>query len=173
MTEERTARRGTVTRQDDGSRRLEFRRSWPDPIEDVWGALTEDDRLGRWIGRYEGGRGAGATGTFFMTEEGGEHSGSPMTILECEPPRRLVVEWVQEGSDNWRVDLDLWTEDGRTWLRFTQVFAPEADVTDMALGWHWYLDKLDAELTGGEQAQASGWDAFVAAVGPAYGRPSA
>jgi uncharacterized protein YndB with AHSA1/START domain len=173
MTEELTARRGIVTRQDDGRQRLEFRRSWPDPIEDVWSALTEPDRLARWIGVYEGERRPGGTGTFAMTQEEGEHTGSPTRVVECDPPRRLVVEWVQEDSENWRVDLDLWTEGGRTWLRFTQEFAAEADVTDMALGWHWYLDKLDAELTGGEQAQATGWDAFVAEVGPAYGRPPA
>ena len=33
--------RGVVTRLDDGRQRLEFRRSWPDPIEDGWSALTE------------------------------------------------------------------------------------------------------------------------------------
>ena len=32
------------------------------PIEDVWSALTEPDRLARWIGGYEGERGAGGTG---------------------------------------------------------------------------------------------------------------
>ena len=49
--------RGVVTTEDDGRQRLEFRRSWPDPIEDVWPALTEPDRLARWIGTYEGERG--------------------------------------------------------------------------------------------------------------------
>ena len=43
-------RRGIVTRLDDGRQRLEFRRSWPDPIDDVWAALTEPDRMARWIG---------------------------------------------------------------------------------------------------------------------------
>ena len=56
MTEDRDARRGTVTAEADGRQRLEFRRSWPDPIDDVWSALTEPDRLARWIGRYEGER---------------------------------------------------------------------------------------------------------------------
>ena len=37
---------------------------------------------------------------------------------------------------------------GRTVLRFVQLFPAGADVTDMALGWHWYLDKLDAEISG-------------------------
>jgi uncharacterized protein YndB with AHSA1/START domain len=157
-----------VTRLDDGRQRLEFRRSWPDPIEDVWAALTEPDRLARWIGVYEGERGTGGTGTFAMTQEEGDHEGSPTTILECDPPRRLVIEWEQEGSENWRVDLDLATEGDRTVLRFVQVFGADADVTDYALGWHWYLEKLGAEV-GGTPAPGE-WDAFLAEVGPAYGR---
>ena len=168
MTEDLGTRRGTVTRTDDGRQRLEFRRSWPDPIEDVWSALTEPDRLARWIGVYEGERRPGGTGTFAMTQEEGEHAGEPTTILECDPPRRLVIEWVQQDTDAWRIDLDLWVEDGRTVLRFVQDFPADADVTDFAMGWHWYLDKLAAELGG--RPQPGDWDAFLAEVGAAYGR---
>ena len=42
--------RGTVEQAPDGAR-LVFRRDYPDPVEDVWAALTEPARLGRWIGR--------------------------------------------------------------------------------------------------------------------------
>jgi len=170
MTEDLDTRRGTVTTEDDGRQRLEFRRSWPDPIEDVWSALTEPDRLLRWIGRYDGARGPGGTGTFFMTHEEGEQTGEPMTVVECDPPRRLVVEWKQQDTEDWRVDLDLWNEGGRTHLSFVQVFPADADVTDFAMGWHWYLAKLEAELGG---APAPGhWDTFYAEVGPSYGRGS-
>ncbi len=163
-----TARRGVVTRQEDGRQRLEFRRSWPDPVEDVWGALTEPDRLIRWIGVYDGSRGPGGTGTFTMTHEEGEHAGEPMTIVECDPPRRLVVEWTQQETGDWRVELDLWSEDGRTQLSFVQVFPAGTDVTDFAMGWHWYLDKFGAEVVG--ETVPGDWDAFAAEVGPSYGR---
>ena len=168
MTDDLDTRRGTVTRTDDGRQRLEFVRSWGDPIDDVWSALTEPDRLARWIGTYEGTRGPGGTGTFTMTYEEGEHGGEAVTIVECDPPRRLVVEWVQQQTEQWRVVLDLWTEDGRTLLRFVQVFPADADVTDFALGWHWYLDKFAAEVDG--RPQPADWDSFLADVGPAYGR---
>lgn len=82
-----------------------------------------------------------------MTHEA-EPAGEPMRILECDPPRRLVVEWVQQDSDAWRVDLDLTREGDRTVLRFVQVFGPDADVVDYAMGWHWYLDKFGAEVEG-------------------------
>jgi len=61
MTEDLADRRGVVTREADGRQRLEFRRSWPDPIEDVWSALTEPERLLRWIGTFEGDRRPGGT----------------------------------------------------------------------------------------------------------------
>jgi uncharacterized protein YndB with AHSA1/START domain len=169
MTESLETRRGTVTTEDDGRQRLEFRRSWPDPIDDVWSALTEPDRLARWIGVYEGERGAGGTGTFAMTHEGGDAAGEPATILECDPPRRLVIEFEQKDAENMRLDLDLWAEDGRTVLRFVQFFPAGAGVTDWALGWHWYLDKLGGEVDG--SPVPTDWDAFVAEVGPAY-RPA-
>jgi uncharacterized protein YndB with AHSA1/START domain len=167
-TETPTTRRGVVIREDGGRQRLEFRRSWPDPIEDVWSALTEPERLARWIGRYDGERAVGGTGTFAMTHEQGEAVGEPTTIVECDPPRRLVIEWVQQDADAWRIDLDLWMEEGRTQLRFTQIYAEDADVTDFAMGWHWYLDKFDAEVSG--RPQPADWDAFLAELGPAYGR---
>jgi uncharacterized protein YndB with AHSA1/START domain len=162
-------RRGVVTTEDDGRQRLELRRSWPDPIEDVWAALTEPDRLARWIGVYEGERRAGATGTFAMTQEEGEAAGQPTTIVECDPPRRLVIEWPEASAQMERIDLDLVVEGGRTVLRFVQFFPAATDVVDWALGWHWYLDKLGAEIDGG--ASPSDWDAFVAEVGPGY-RPA-
>jgi uncharacterized protein YndB with AHSA1/START domain len=158
-------RYGVVTDEPGGARRLRFRRSWPDPIEDVWSALTENERLARWIGTYDGPRGSGADGTFTMTQEA-EPAREAVTIVECDPPRRLVLEWTAEA--HWRVDLDLSVEDGRTVLVFTQVFATADAVADVAAGWHWYLDKFEAELTG--RPQPAGWDAFLAEVGPGYGR---
>jgi activator of Hsp90 ATPase-like protein len=87
-------------------------------------------------------------------------------IAECDPPRRLVVEWV--GQEDWSVELDLWAEEGRTVLRFCQVFAADADVADFAAGWHWYLDKFDAEVGG--RPVPRDWDDFAVEVaGPVYG----
>ena len=159
------ARRGVVTTEADGRQRLEFHRSWPDLVEDVWAAPTEPDRMARWIGSYDGERAPGGTGTFTMTHEQ-EPVGEPMRIVECERPRRLVVEWV--GQDDWVLEVDLWAEDDRTVLRFRQIFAADADVADFAAGWHWYLDKFDAEVGGRPVPQD--WDAFVADVAaPVYG----
>ncbi|SDC19842.1 Uncharacterized conserved protein YndB, AHSA1/START domain [Geodermatophilus telluris] len=160
-----TDRRGVVTEEPDGRLRLEFRRAWGQGPDEVWAALTEPGRLARWIGSYDGERAPGGSGTFTMTHEA-EPAAEALRIVECDPPRRLVVEWPdQEG---WRVEVAVTVESGRSTLHLVQRFAAGTDVTDVALGWHWYLDKLDAEV-GGRPAPA-GWDAFLAETGPAYGR---
>jgi len=157
-------RLGQVTDVPEGVQ-VQFRRSWPDPIEDVWAALTESDRTARWIGTYEGERRVGGSGTLTMTHEE-QSAGEPMRIVECDPPHRLVVQW--ESEQAWRIQLDLAEEQGRTVLRFTQVFTAGTDAGDYVLGWHWYLDQFDAELTG--SAPPGDWETFLAATGPAYGR---
>ncbi len=160
----RDERLGEVTEVPEGVR-VRFRRSWPDPIEDVWAALTEPDRTARWIGTYEGERRVGGAGTLTMDQEEGA-GGEPMRIVECDPPRRLVVQW--ESEQAWRVQLDLTEEQDRTVLVFTQVFPAGTDAGDYVLGWHWYLDRFGAALTG--SAPPGDWDSFLAATGPAYGR---
>ncbi|SEP00973.1 SRPBCC family protein [Trujillonella endophytica] len=159
-------RRGRISTDPDGRRRLVFRRSWPDPAADVWAALTEPERTARWIGRYEGGTGPGAEGAFSMDAEEGAPS-QPVRIEECDPPRRLVLQWL-DGM-GWRVELDLAEDGGTTTLTFTQVLPADTDagfLTDVAAGWHWYLDRLHGVLTGAEVP--ADWDAFLAAVGPGY-----
>jgi len=156
-------RRGEIGTDPDGRRRLVFRRSWPDPAADVWAALTEPERSERWIGRYDGPTGAGAEGTFTMTAEEGSPT-EQVQIVECEPPRRLVLQWLAGMA--WRVEVDLREDGGTTTLTFTQVLTGDVPPADIASGWHWYLDRLDAVLTGAEVP--ADWDAFYAAVGPGY-----
>lgn len=161
--DETDTRYGSVE-PEDGGRRLEFRRTWPVPADEVWTALTDPTRTVRWIGRYEGERAAGASGSFTMTFEG-EAPAEPLTIVECAEFHRLVLEWPDQAG--WRVELDLVSQRGGSTLIFVQRFADPAAVPDVATGWHWYLDRLDAEISGTDPP--SEWDAFVAEVGPHYG----
>ena len=161
--DETDTRYGNVEPEEGGVTRLEFRRTWPDDSDDVWAALTDPVRTERWIGRYEGERAPGATGQFAMTHEG-EGPPQSVTIVECTECHRLVLHF--PGTD-WRIELDLVSQRGGTTLIFVQRLAEAAGVPDIATGWHWYLDKLDAELSGTEPP--TDWDAFVAEVGPHYG----
>jgi uncharacterized protein YndB with AHSA1/START domain len=133
-------------------RTLVLRREYPDAIDEVWAALTESDRLARWIGTYTGRGGAGTTVAFTLTGEadaGGEVA-PPVTvpIVECSPPRRLVVDIPDADGGAWRIAVTLSDESGPTVLRFEQLLVEGFDAADVEAGWRWYLDRLGASLQG-------------------------
>ncbi len=135
------------------ARAVVLHREYPDPIDDVWAALTRSDRLARWIGSYTGEGGAGGTVEFTLTGEvdaGGEVAAPvTVTVLECVPPHRLVVDIPEEqGGRAWRVAVTLDGAGGRTVLRFEQRVVDGVDPADVEAGWRWYLDRLGAALSG-------------------------
>jgi len=141
----------TTDPQADG-RLLVLHREYPDPIGEVWAALTESDRLGRWIGTHTGGGRPGGTVQFTVTGEadaGGEVAEpATVTIIECDPPRRLVVDMPETDERTWRVALTLAAQEGGTVLTFEQQVLDGLDPADVEAGWRWYLDRLGASLHG-------------------------
>ena len=92
------------------ARAIRLRRDYDAPIDDVWDALTNPERIGRWFlpisgdyrlgGRYQ-----------FEGNAGGE-------IVACERPNRLKVTWVygemEAGADPSEVELRLSAVDDAT-----------------------------------------------------------
>ncbi|SHK72072.1 Uncharacterized conserved protein YndB, AHSA1/START domain [Nocardiopsis flavescens] len=73
---------------------IEVRRRYRAQIEDVWDAVTDPERLGRWLNPVTGDLRLG--GRFEL--DGGEHG----EILRCEPPRLLRVSWLYgPEADAW------------------------------------------------------------------------
>lgn len=156
------ADRPVEVRTDDGASTLVWRREYPDPVTDVWAAITESDRLGRWIGTWSGEPRVGGTVAFTMTGEvdaGGE-VGEPMdvAILACDPPRRLVVEMPDDAGRSWHVELAVEPHGDGAVLLFSQRFADGVRREDVEVGWQWYLDRLTASLRGGPMPD---WDDYV------------
>ncbi len=156
---------GQVLRDDHGVR-LEFVRTYDEPIEGVWSALTEPDRVATWMGTISGDP---ATGTveFVMAEHEG---GTPqaVAIVECVPPTRLVV--VLPSPDGpWQVTVDLGTEGDVTTLVFAQRLVEPYDASSIGPGWHYYLDRLGAVIVGAEVP--ADWDDYYPALSGAYGLP--
>ncbi|MCE0761490.1 SRPBCC domain-containing protein [Pseudonocardia kujensis] len=137
---------------DDG-RLLTVRRSYPDPIDDVWAAFTDSARLARWFGTYTGTGRPGGTVELTITGEvdAGGAVADPVTVTihECAAPHRLVVE-VPEGADGqtWLLDVTLGPAGEGTDLVFRQRLIPGLDPADVEAGWSWYLDRLGASLHG-------------------------
>lgn len=68
------------------ARTVVLRRTYPAPIDDVWEAITDPERIARWFLPVSGDLRPG--GTYQLEgNAGGE-------IRHCEPPRRLVVTWI-------------------------------------------------------------------------------
>ncbi len=87
---------------------VEFTRTYRTPISDVWAAVTESDRLARWIGFYTGDPTQGYV-QFTMNAEG-EDNMIPVRydIRRCEPPRVLQIR-ATDDFGTW----DLGRGDGR------------------------------------------------------------
>ena len=127
-------------------------RTFPAPIESVWAAVTESDRLERWVGTWAGDPASGAV-LFRMNAEGYGVEPETMSIDECDPPRRLVLTSTPPGEGNvWHFVLELAELDGTTTLTFSQS-VPDADLAaGVGPGWEYYLDRLVAAETGGDVA---------------------
>jgi uncharacterized protein YndB with AHSA1/START domain len=119
-------------------------------MEDVWAAITEPDRLARWIGTWEGDPKSGSV-QFRMLFEG-EHPGETMTIRVCEPPRRLHVTSAV-GDEEWLLNIDLTHADGITTLTLAQPGVTAEQVAGVGPGWDYYLDRLVDVETGADPAQ--------------------
>lgn len=72
----------------DGLDYVVFERTFRAPIWDVWAAVTEPDRLERWVGTWTGDPASGEV-VFRMTAEGEDVAPETYRIEVCEPPRHL------------------------------------------------------------------------------------
>ena len=143
-------RRGLITTTRDGAtvRLLTVERHYDAATSEVWSALTEPDRIGRWIAPVTGDLEVGGT---YQLEN---HAGG--TVLACEPPSRLSVTWEYAGHVGW-VDVSLTPEDGGT-LLLLEHSAPSAED-------HW------AEF--GPGAVGIGWEAMLMGIAAHLETPGA
>ena len=150
-------------------RSVVLRRSYDAPIEDVWDACSDPDRLKRWFSPVDGDLRLGGR---FQIEgnAGGE-------ILRCEPPRLLTVSWVYGDNPADEVELRLTPgADGTRFLELEHAAAPGTvdDLAGVALGAH--LTGQTVDPTGLERTpeyrrfvvlSSTAWGAALEAAGMA------
>ena len=158
---ETTQREVTEGRLPSGeARTIRLQRDYDSPIEDVWDALTDPERIGRWFLPISGDYRLGGTYQF-EGNAGGD-------IVVCERPNRLKVTWVYgpqaEGTDPSEVEIRLSTVDGgatRFDFRHTAVvpdemwsqFGPGA----VGVGWDGGVLGLSLYLRGGSIGDSEAW----------------
>ena len=135
-------------------------REYDAPIEDVWDALTNPERIGRWFLPISGDYRLGGTYQF-EGNAGGE-------IRECDQPNRLKVTWVygpvKSDADISEVELRLSrASDNRTHFvlehtavvpeEFWAMYGPGA----VGVGWEGGLLGLELHLRGGSVGDPLAW----------------
>ena len=136
---------------------LSLHRRYDAPIEDVWDACTDPERIARWFLPVSGDFRVG--GRYQLEGNAGG------TIGVCEPPRRLEVTWELYGGTS---DLTLTLSpgaDGGTDFELEHVavlpFTEEQyidGIGGMAPGWEDALAGLEAHLRGDPRlTPATGW----------------
>lgn len=101
-------RLSTVTRDGEELRLLTVERTYDAAPDEVWGALTTAERIGRWMTPVTGDLQVG--GRYQLEgNAGGE-------VLDCVPPERLAITWEYDGQLSW-VDVSLRPTDAGTLLQ--------------------------------------------------------
>ncbi|MEO7268485.1 MAG: SRPBCC family protein [Knoellia sp.] len=149
MTTTHTPRATGRAQEREGTAYLVFERTFRAPITDVWAAVTESDRLVRWIGHWDGDPTSGAV-TFYMTAEAADAPAETIHIDECDAPRRVVMRSARPDDHNleWKWQIDLAEADGVTTLTFAQEVADNTLAESVGPGWDYYLDRMVAAENG-------------------------
>lgn len=126
-------------------------RTFAAPIDVVWAALTEPDRLVRWLGTWSGDPSQGRI-EFRMTAEGEDVPPETFHLDVCDPPRRLHLTTESADAGTWKLRLELSEQGGVTTLAFAQHLTDPEVAASVGPGWEYYLDRLVAAETGGDVA---------------------
>lgn len=125
-------------RSDDDRCAVRFQRLYDFTPDELWSALTDQQRLRRWLAeapRFEGGVGGRVTIAF----DDGTTEGR---ILTWDEPRVLEYEWRFPGEDESVVRFELQPQEYGTLLVLDHRRLGRTSGAGYAAGWHAHLDAL-------------------------------
>ena len=121
-------------------------------VDDLWAALTDPGRLGRWLGEFEGDLRLGGEFRARFYSSGWEGTGR---VEACEPPRRLLV--LNTGLDNQeKHEIEAWlAADGdQSVLVLEERGMPIALLAEYGAGIQVHIEDLAAHLAGRGRCEA-------------------
>lgn len=129
--------------------------------DDLWSALTDPQRLARWIAEVNGDLRLGGEfqARFTSSWEG------PGRVDVCEPPRRLLVTMSPGQDDQTVIEAEIFPGDGQCRLVLEERGLPIAEVAAHGAGWQAHIEDLAAHLAG---RPAADWRTRWAELAPAY-----
>ena len=130
-------------------------------IDDLWSALTDAERLARWIAEVEGDLRLG--GEFRATFTSGWEGGGRVDV--CEPPRRLLVTMAPGQEDETVISAELVADGDQTSLVLEERGLPLDVLPVHGAGWQAHIEDLAAHLAGRERTD---WHTRWTELTPSY-----
>jgi len=152
---------GTLRPLDDRVGAVRMEDLYDTDADDLWSALTEPERLARWMGEVQGDLTLGGRieARFTSSWTG------PGRIDVCDAPRRLQVTLEPGSEDETVVEAILTPEGTRTRLVIEERGLPIGVLPAHGAGWQAHVEDLAAHLAGRE---ARDWKTRWTALIPAY-----
>ncbi len=126
-------------------------------IDDLWSALTDPQRLARWIGEVEGDLRLGGEFRARFFASGWEGTGR---VEACEPPRRLLLLTKDaDESDEHAIEATLTADGDRTILVIEERGMPLDQLAAYGAGVQIHVEDLAAHVAGRERRDMEArWD---------------
>jgi uncharacterized protein YndB with AHSA1/START domain len=145
---------------------VRFERRFEASPDELWSALTEPERLRRWLANIAeldlrvGGR------FLLRWEESDGTQETDGTIRALEHGKLIELDWTYPGEPDSVARFELRPDADGTILVLDHRGLPPGSIAGYGAGWHSHLDSLDAHLRGGE----ADWTARFQELGPDYER---
>ncbi len=150
-------------RSDDGTGAVRLQERYDTDVEDLWAALTDPERLARWIGTVEGDLRPGGEFRAHFHTSGWEGTGRVET---CDAPHHLLVR-TQDAEDpgEHTIEATLSADGDQTVLVIEERGMPLDQLAAYGAGNQVHLEDLTAHVTGSERRDTKErWSALL----PAY-----
>ena len=152
---------GSLRRLEDGSGAVTMEDLYDTDIDDLWSAVTDPDRLARWLASVDGELRLGGLihAKFTSSYEG------PGRIDVCDAPRQLRVTFEPGTAEQTVMEANLTPVGGRTRLIIEERGLPLEDLSGHGAGWQAHVEDLKTHLAGREPGA---WRERWTELRPAY-----
>jgi uncharacterized protein YndB with AHSA1/START domain len=147
-------------RSSDGKGVVRMQDRFDTDIADLWSALTDPDRLARWLGEVEGDLRLGGVFLARFFSSGWEGTGR---IEVCEPPQRLLLATTEVGgADEQEIEISLTADGERTILVWEERGMPVDLLAAFGAGIQIHVEDLAAYLAGTGRCDAkTRWEELI------------